>query len=333
VESADASLQAAEEDRRDVMVTLLAEVALNYIDLRGFQQQIVVAQDNLKAQEKTAGLTHEKFAAGFVSGLDVANADAQVAGTASVIPSLETAARQSIYALSVLLGGDPGLLYQELVPTGTIPPAPLGTQAPLPSELLRRRPDIRRAEAQIHAATAQVGVATADLFPKFNLAGSAGFQSGFSNALFKPASGFWSLAPSVSWTIFDTGAILSNIDVQKALRDQAAITYRQTVLTALQDVENALIASANEKTRRKSLAESVAANAKAANLSLRLYANGQTDFLNVLNAQRSLFAAQDALVQSDRTICTNMVALYKALGGGWETQDHPPATSQPAGRR
>ena len=317
IEAADADLQAAVEDRRDVLVTLTAEVALNYIDLRAFQQRTDIARKNLKAQEHTAELTRKRFEAGFVGRLDVANADAQVATTASLIPLLESSARQAIYSLGILLGREPAALLEELTPAAVIPAAPPEVPAGLPADILRRRPDIRRAEAQIHAATARIGVATADLFPKFALSGSVGFRSNQFSSWVDWVNRFWSLGPSASWQVFASGAVRSNIKYQEALQEQTLFAYQQTVLTALQDVENALIASAKEADHLKALADAVVANRQAVQLSTQLYTQGQIDFLNVLNAQRSLFVSEDALVQSTGTISTNLIALYKALGGGW----------------
>jgi multidrug efflux system outer membrane protein len=317
IEAAEADLQAAVEDRRDVLVTLTAEVALNYIDLRAFQQRTGIARQNLKAQEHTADLTRKRFEAGFVGPLDVANADAQVATTASLIPLLESSARQAIYSLGILLGREPAALLEELTPAAAIPAAPPEVPAGLPADMLRRRPDIRRAEAQIHSATARIGVATADLFPKFALSGSIGYRSNQFSSWVDWVNRFWSLGPSASWQIFASGAVRSNIELQKALQEQALFAYQQTVLTALQDVENALIASAKEADHLKALTEAVAANRQAVQLSTQLYTQGQIDFLNVLNAQRSLFVSEDALVQSTGSVSTTLVALYKALGGGW----------------
>jgi outer membrane protein TolC len=184
--------------------------------------------------------------------------------------------------------------------------------------LLRRRPDIREAEAQLHSATAQIGVAVADLFPAFSLTGEVDWKNNqFGSWLTKTNRSFF-VGPAATWSIFEGGAIVSNIHVQEALRDQALITYQETVLGALQDVENALIAYSKEQQHRKVLYDAVAANEKAVDLSLQLYTEGMTDFLNVLNAQRSLYSSQDALVQSERSIVTDLIALYKALGGGWE---------------
>ena len=317
VEAADADIEAAVEDRHDVLVTLAAEVALDYIDLRAFQQRIAIARENLNAQQRSADITRRRFEGGFVGALDVANADAQVATTASQIPLLESSAQQMIYSLSVLLGNEPSALQNELSPPAQIPAAPPAVPVGVPAELLRRRPDIRRSEAQIHAATARIGVATADLYPKVAIVGSAGFRSAQYESWLNWLNRFWSLGPSVNWSIFESGRIRSNIAVQKALQEQWLIAYQQTVLTALRDVENALIASAKEEEHRKALVDAVAANRKAVALATNLYTQGQTDFLSVLEPQRSLYATEDALVQSNATVSANLVALYKALGGGW----------------
>jgi multidrug efflux system outer membrane protein len=326
IEAAGADLQAAMETRRDVLVTLTAEVARNYIDLRTSQQRIVIARQNFDAQQHSAELTRRRFQAGFVNGLDVANAEAQAAATAAGIPLLEAAARQSIHALGVLLGAEPAALVQELTPASAIPAALPSVPLGVPSDLLRRRPDIREAEAAVHASTARIGVAEADLFPRFTISGSIGLQAAEPGSLFNWANRLWSFGPSVSWPVFDTGRILSNIELQKAFRQEDVIAYQQTVLTALQEVENALIASAKEQEHRGALVDAVTANRKAVELATMLYTEGQVDFLNVLDAQRSLYSSEDALVQSTGTMSTNLVALYKALGGGWSDGTANPDT-------
>ncbi len=317
VEAANASIEAAIEAVRDVQISIAAEVALNYIQLRASQQQIVIARNNLKAQEQTAEITRKRFDVGFASALDVANADANVAATGSQIPVFESAAQQTIYALSVLLARPPADLLPQLAPLESLPGVPAQIPAGLPSDLLRRRPDIRQSEALLHAATAQIGVAVADFFPKFSLTGSLNWNSNLLGSWWNDASRSSSVGPAVTWPIFQGGAIMSNVHLQEALRDQAFTTYQKTVLAAFQDVENALIAFAREQQHRQLLGAAVTANRRAAELSLQLYIEGMTDFLNVLTAQRSLYAAEDALVQSDRSITTNLIALYKALGGGW----------------
>jgi NodT family efflux transporter outer membrane factor (OMF) lipoprotein len=319
IEAATADLRAAVEDRRAVLVALAGDVGTNYLNLRGFQQQLAIAQKNLEVQKKTAEITRRRFEAGFVSRLDVANAEAQVATTESQIPLLESSIRAAIYSLGVLLGREPATLARELSVESPLPPTPPEIPVGLPSELLRRRPDIRRAEAQVHAATARIGVAIADLFPRFFLTGSLGLASSDLNRLGNlSTSRFWSFGPSITWPLFAGGRIRANIEVQNALQEQALLAYQKTVLNALREVETALVAYAKEQEHHKSLAAAVAHNRQAVDLAMKLYVAGKTDFLNVLNAQRSLFATEDALTQSTRTLGTNLIALYKALGGGWE---------------
>ncbi len=317
LEAADADLEATVETLRDVLVTLTAELARNYIDLRAFQQRIAIARRNLKAQQHSAELTRQRFEGGFVGGLDVANAEAQVATTAAEIPLLEAAARQTIYSLSVLSGLAPAALMGELSPVSVIPAGPPSVPVGVPSDLLRRRPDIRTAEAEIHGATARIGVATADLFPRFTISGSMGLLASDFSSWLKWASRFWSFSPLATWPLFDMGRIRATIELQKALQEESIITYQQIVLQALQEVENALIASEKEEEHRKALVDAVTANRKAVDLATKLYTQGETNFLDVLVAQRSLFLSEDALVQSTGTVSTDLVALYKALGGGW----------------
>ncbi len=318
VEALDADLDAAVEDRRDVLITLTSEVALNYLTLRGLQEQIGIARDNLEAQEKTVEITRTRFEAGFVSGLDVANARAQAATTASQIPTLESDASATIHALSLLLGLEPNALLDELQGETPIEPVPPEVPIGLPSDLIRRRSDIRRVEAQIHAATARVGVATADLFPRFSLTGSLSFSGDTLSSMASWSSRVWSVGPSMQWLIFDAGRIRWNIELQKAIQEQTLLAYRQTVLTALKEVESSLVAYAKEQEHRQLLEEAVSQNRKAVGLAKELYSAGQTDFLNVLSAQGALFLSEEALARSTRTLSLNLVALYKALGGGWE---------------
>jgi multidrug efflux system outer membrane protein len=330
LEAADADLQAIVEARRNTEVTLAAEVALSYIDVRTFQERVRIARENLTTQQHNAELTRSRFSAGFVSALDVANAEAQVATTASVIAALESSLTQSIYALGVLLGQEPAALLEELSPTAAVPSAPPSVPVGVPSELLRRRPDIRQAEAQIHGATARIGVAEADLFPRFTISGAFGFQSARFSGWFDSLNGFWSFGPGVSWQLFSTGRVLSNIELAKALTEESLLAYQQTVLTALQQVENALVIATKEEERHKALADAVAANRKALDLATQLYTQGQTDFLNVLQAQGALFATEDALVESTRTLSANLVALYQALGGGWSEEPETATSAQEA---
>ncbi|HWD19876.1 MAG TPA: efflux transporter outer membrane subunit [Verrucomicrobiae bacterium] len=318
VESANALIEAAGENIHDVQVSVAAEVALNYIQLRSAQEQVVIAQQNLEAQRRTADLTRRRLAAGFVSALDVANANAQVATTESAIPGLDTLAQQSIYALSVLLNRWPADLLPELSVVAAAPLTPPEVPVGLPSELARRRPDIRAAEAQLHSATAQIGVAEADLFPKFSLTGSINYQNDLLRTWFAGAGRAWQVGPSLTWPILQGGSIVANVHLQQALRDEFSLNYRKTVLTAFQEVENALVAFGREWDHRKALTEAAAENRRAVDLSMQLYTQGATDFLSVLDAQRSLYISETALAQSRQSISTDLVSLYKALGGGWE---------------
>jgi len=327
IEAANADLAAEIENRRDVLVTLLAEVARNYVELRASQRQVVIARANLQAQQETLDLTRIRFDAGLVSDLDVARAEAQVETTASQIPTLEASARQSIHLLSVLLGQEPNALTSELLQDTPIPQSPPEVPAGLPSDLLRRRPDVRRAERQLAAATARIGVATADLFPRFSLTGFLGLQSSKINNLTNSGSRTWSILPGVSWPVLDFGRIRSNIAVQNAREEQSLVFYEQTILTSLQEVEDALVSFSQDQIQRQKLANAVDANRRAVDLANQLYKQGLTDFLSVLQVQRDLFASEDSLVQSDRNITSDFVALYKALGGGWEMEAS--ATTEP----
>lgn len=318
VEAADADIHAAVEDRRDVLVTLLGDIGTNYITLRGIQRQIVIAREDLKSQQNTTGITRKRFQAGLVSNLDLTNAEAQAAHTESQIPVLESSARTAIYALSVLLALEPGELVKELGPDAPIPPVPPSVPVGLPSDLLRRRPDIRAAEARVHAATARIGVATADLFPKFSLTGSAMFSNVDVNDIVNWNGRTWSVGPSLVWPVFSAGRIEWNIETMNAREEEAFLLYRKTILTALKEVETALFAFAREEEHRKALMGEVELNRKAFDLSMSLYVVGKGDFLNVLIAERTLHSSEDALAQSVCRRSLDLVALYKALGGGWE---------------
>jgi multidrug efflux system outer membrane protein len=326
IEAGTANVEASVEDRRDVLVTLLGEVATDYIALRGFQQEIIIARQNLVSQEHSAKVARAKKQLGVNTDLDIAQADSQVASTTATLATQEALEQQEIYSLSILLALPPTELDQELSVPQSIPIAPPVVPVGLPSELLRRRPDIRRAERLLAAATADIGVATADLFPKFSLTGTLTVSGSRYQSLTNWGTRFWSFGPSASWAIFDAGRIWSNIDLQNSFQRQALIMYRQTVLIALQDVQNSLVAYAKEQQRRAALADAVAANQRALQLATVRYNQGLTDFLNVLVAEGSLFSSQDQLVQSNRAVGTDLVAIYKALGGGWEVIEDPPTT-------
>jgi NodT family efflux transporter outer membrane factor (OMF) lipoprotein len=323
-EAARAGVAAAEFGRRDTLVTLLGEVARNYVEVRGDQRQIAIANENVDAQTKVLAITQDRFAKGLTGDLDVQQASALLATTKAEIPTLQTSLEAAIHRLGVLLGQQPGALQAELSRVAAIPAALPEVPVGLPADLMLRRPDVQRAERQLAAATANIGVAKADLFPKFFLTGVAGMESVSTSDWFTSGSSFWSVGPTMQWRIFDARRIRANIRVQSARQEQALAGYEETVLTAFEEVENGLVAYANEQIRRRSLAEAVTASEKSLDLANRLYANGLTDFVNVLDAERSLFEAQDALVRSDRNVSVDLVALYKSLGGGWENAGHNP---------
>jgi NodT family efflux transporter outer membrane factor (OMF) lipoprotein len=331
VEAADADMRSAVEDHRDVLISLIAEVGTTYTSLRGYQQQIAIARKNLQAQQHTANITRKRYEAGMANGLDTANAEALAAATRAQIPVLEAAARQSIYSLSVLLAREPAALEQELSEAAPLPAAPPEIPVGLPSDLLRRRPDIRRAEAQLQAATARIGVATADLFPKFSLTGSIARTGDELHRLGTGDNHAWSWGPTISWPVFDAGRIRANIKVQNALQEQALASYEQTVLIALKDVESALVAFGKEQEHYAALTQAVTSGRKAVDIAMLQYTVGRSGFLDVLIAQRALYAYEDAWVQSSRSLATNVIALYKALGGGWEAGiiEWPAAGSTP----
>lgn len=319
VEAADATIEATEYSRRDILVSLLGDVARNYIELRGAQRRTAVARVNLKAQQDSLDLTRVRFDAGLASDLDVARAQAQINTTAAQLPTLESAAKQAAYNLDLLLGLAPGALRQELGKELAIPRLPPEVLVGLPSDLLRRRPDIRLAERRLAAATAQVGSAIADLFPKFFLIGAAGLQSISASDWFTGGSRYWSIGPGISWPIFDAGRIRANIAIRNAQQEQAVSQYEKAVLAALGDVEKSLVNYSQEQLRHRSLNEAVAANRRAVEMANELYVRGLDDYLSVLDTQRALYATENELAQSEASMAANLVALYKALGGGWET--------------
>lgn len=328
VEAARADEQANLESLRDTLITLTAEIGTDYLQLRGRQEQLRITRENLKSQEHSAEITRKHYQAGFVSELDVADAEAQVATTQAQIPALEDSVRQMIYQLGLLLGEEPGALADLLTTDRPLPSLPRQIPTGLPSDLLERRPDIRGAEASLHAATARIGVAIAELFPKFTLTGSMNIQASKLASWDRTVTSVGSFGPSISWNIFNGWLTRHRIEENKALADQRKLEYRKTILNALQEVESNWTSFDKEIERGRSLETAVARNRRAVALANRLYAEGQNDFLSVLLAQRSLLLTQDALVQSHTQAARSLVALYKALGGGWAMDDGAKTTQR-----
>jgi len=326
VESADASVEASADARRNALVSVLAEVARDYLQLRGIQTQLAITRQNSATETESLALTQERFRGGLTTELDVANAAAQLQTTLAQIPPLEQQQAQSINALSFLLGEAPGALEAELITPHTVPAVPPRVPIGVPSELARRRPDIRGAEAQLHAATADIGVAVAAFYPQITLDGSVGLQALKFKDLGNWGARQYGLGPSVDLPIFEGGRLRATLELRKVEQQEAALNYQQTVLQAWHDVDNALTAYGAEQRRLDALTAAADQDRLALDLARQRYTQGLADFLNVLEAQRALLAAQLQLADSSMTVSANLVQLYKALGGGWE-QTYPVQTA------
>jgi len=317
VEAADADLDATQENLHDVLVSLTAEVALNYIEVRIYQKRLAVNKANLEIQQETYRLIQSRYQAGLDDELAVQQARSNLESTRSQIPTLRISLEEAMNSIAVLLGEQPGGLHEELENYKPVPVVPLEVAVGVPADTLRRRPDIRQAERELAAQTARIGVATAELYPKFTLSGSIGLEALSLDNLIAAGSRTFSIGPRITWPIFNAGSIRANIEVQSAIQEQTMIQYESTILSALEEVENALVAYGEEQIRRTSLEEAVDAAKQALELAQYKYQTGLIDFTTVLDAQRSLLAYEDQLVQSTGSITSNLVRLYKALGGGW----------------
>ena len=317
VKAATAEVQAAEESRRDAMVILVAEVARNYIALRGYQRQLDVTRSNIATQRDTRDLTSVRAKAGLATELDVTRAEAQLAFTEAAVPELEALIANTTHRIAVLLGKPPGALLAELQTAKPIPPTAPTITVGLPSELLRRRPDIRRAEAEIVAETARLGVAKSELYPKFELSGLLGRTASSPGGLTLGLGNFFFGGVGIRIPIFNHGRIRSNIKAEDARLDQAILLYENTLRRSLEEVENSLTSYEREREQRTQLEKAVASNRRSVELSRELYVAGLSDFLSVLEAQNALYDSENQLAQSEAAVAINLVALYKALGGGW----------------
>lgn len=334
-EAAKADLQATDEERRGVLIGQQAEMANDYLTLRGLQEQLRITQANRQTQADTLALAQERQRNGMVTELDVTSAQGQLDTTVAQIAQLEQRVAQQINAINLLLGAPPGTLNDELTKTAAIPVVPPSIPVGVPSELAHRRPDIRQAEAELHAAVANVAEAEAEFYPKITINADFGFQSlsirdlGFWNAR------AWNVGPSISLPIFQGGRLRGQLMLNRYAEKAAAVNYQKTVLSAWRDVDNALIAYRDEQNRRDGLSGAVAASQQALHLAQDQYRHGLTTYLNVLSAQGNLLSAQMQLADSTTTIADDLAKLYNALGGGWETllpEDKPErATAQQLG--
>ena len=318
VEAADASLQVSVEDRRAVLLSVAADVAQSYAELRGAQARLRIANESLATIEELLELTRQRRAAGLTTQIDVSNAAAQATATRAELPAFDLEITQGINQLSRLLGCEPEALRGELDDPTPVPSVPSQVSIGLPTDLARRRPDIREAEANLHAATAQIGIAVADLYPRLTLAAGGGFQSETAGSLADWASRFGSIGPTVSLPIFDRGR-WKTVHLYDVRAQEAALTYQRTVLNALHEVENAAAAYGADQQRRGWLEATVAQNRDALTLSRQRYENGLINFIDVLDVERTLQQNELALADSIAAVTTDLVRLYRALGGGWQT--------------
>ena len=316
VEAARADVGAGEASLQDAQVTLFAEVARNYFELRGTQLRIDVARRNIDNQRETVRLTSAREQIGSGSEQDVASAKARLAATEAALPSLEADAFASQARIAVLLGERPGELGVDLSPASF---HPIDTSLPIGAadDVLRRRPDVRIAERNLAAANARIGVAKAEYFPHISLGGFVGFLAGRSNDFGGANSRAWSIAPSISWSGLNVERVRSGVKASEARADEARATYQRTVLQAIEDVDNALVSYNHQHERVGRLIEQADQSRRAADLAQIRYKEGSTSFLELLDAQRTQLAAEDQLAEGEAAINTRAVQIYKALGGGW----------------
>jgi NodT family efflux transporter outer membrane factor (OMF) lipoprotein len=327
VEAADAAVEATAETRRDILVSVLAEAARDYLELRGVQAQIAITQQNLEIAAHSLALTKLRFSNGATTNLDVANANAQIFTIRAGLPALRKQEAQLINALSFMVAEPPRALTSELGAPRPVPAAPPRIPVGIPSEFAQQRPDIRAAEARLHEATADIGVATADFYPRVTLSGSLDIQALQFSGLGTWASRQYGVGPTISLPIFEGGRLHGTLELREAQQREAAILYQRTVLQAWQEVDDALTAYSTAQNQRRELKQAVDQDRIALAAAQDQYAQGSGDFLNVLTVQNRLLETQRAFVQSTTDINVALAKLYKALGGGWQTK-FPTETSR-----
>src|SRR6266851_2514870 len=326
VEAARADLGASAATLRDARVSVIAEVARDYFILRGLQDQLALTMRNADNQLNTAKLTRTRLEAGRGNELDTARAEAQWQTTLASIPTLQASIATTTYRLSVLTGRQPTALGERLSPQAPMPSLPTLNAIGTPEQLLRRRPDVRVAERRLAAATARIGVAMGDLFPKVTIVGDWGYQAPTFGDFGKGDARFFSVGPSISWAAFDLGRVRARISSAKAQTDAALAGYEGAVLNALEDTEGTLISYGRSQSRREALQLATAASDKAADLAHKRFEGGLIDFLEVLDAERTALSAELLLSQGRTDVATSLVAVYKALGAGWAVSESNAAT-------
>jgi outer membrane protein, multidrug efflux system len=320
LQAAVADLESSVADLHDTQVSLVAEVAVNYIDARSLQARIAIAQENLALQVETREIAGWRYQAGLVSGLDFDQARASEAQTRAQIPALETSLAAARNRIAVLLGAAPGALDEKLAASAPIPPVPESVIMAIPADVLRQRPDVRAAERTLAAQTARVGQAVAARFPSLSLSGTLGVGGVTLAALTGGSSVISSIAASLAQTVFDGGRIRRQIQIQNAVQEQALATYESTVLTALEDVENSLVALRRNRERHALLTTADEAARSAAQFARQQYAAGLSDYLTVLETQQTQLTVSDSLKSCEADITTALIQLYKAFGGGWTAE-------------
>jgi len=327
LEAATATLQASQEDLSDELVSLFSEVAINYVEARAYQLVITITESNLAVRAENCDITRWRHEAGLTTQRDVDQAKLSLEQVRAQLPALKTSLEKAKHRLAVLIGRPPGHLKELLAEARPIPVPPKNIAIGVPAEMLRRRPDIRSAERQLAAQTAQIGVAQAARYPSFSLTGSIGLESLAFSSLYSSGAKTAAGAASAAWTLFDGGSLRQAVNVQTALQEKALGLYEATVLTALEDVENALVAYANELERCQALEAAVRAGQSAYRLAQQQYMSGLIDFQTVLDTQQTLLDVQDDLVDSQAEITADVIRLYKAIGGGWTPQLAASATN------
>lgn len=330
VEAASANVQAREEDYRDALVSLSAEVALNYVEYRALEERISVANSNIAAQRDSVKLTQGRFEAGLVPRIDVTQAESNLALSEAAVPVLRTEMTAAKNRLATLTGGFPASVEGVLAKSRGIPMPPAGYSSGLPADLLRARPDIRRAERELAAQTARIGMAEAELYPRLTLAGDFQLQSSTSGKLFDNSSRAYSFGPSFRWSLFSAGRIRNEIAAEESRAQAALAAYENSVLRAVEEVETAMVTIVNERQRLGDLSRAVASSRETVSLVKENYESGLVSFQNVLDAERTKFGAEDEEVYSRGLVARDYIVLFKALGGGTESEFIP--TSKPMER-
>ncbi len=318
VEANRARAQSTAATLEDVQISVTAEVLRTYFELRGEQLQLDVVRRNVDNQSETLELTSARYDAGRGSELDVSRARSQLSASRAGIAPLEAAIARSMHRLSVLTGREPSALTGRLAPSQALPDLPARVEVGDPAALLRHRPDVRAVERELAAATADIGVSVADLFPQVTFVGNLGFASASRNGLGNDGSGTYLIAPAISWAALDLGRVRARIGAARARADGALANYERTVLRALEETENSLAEHAASRARWAHIVEATEASRRAAVLARIRFEHGVSDFLQVLDAERTLLEVEEAYARSRTEAATSLVAVYKALGGGWE---------------